>query len=73
LENNKLGNGSYGDVFEVKNIESKNIYVVKKFKAIDIYNRRMTLEYFIDMIELLKQNKNEYIVDIIDRMYYISG
>jgi len=43
----KIGNGSYGDVFEVTSQDSQDptaTYVVKKFKAHDIYNREMSLE-----------------------------
>jgi len=61
-----MGSGSYGDVFEVKlinqhyinNIDKKSM-VVKKFKYEDIFKRHMHLEYFLEMIELLRNNPND--------------
>lgn len=69
ITTSKVGNGSYGEVFEVTKNHSDEMFVVKKFKSKDIYNREMTLEYFLGMMELIRKNPNPYIVKIVDRLY----
>lgn len=66
-----MGSGSYGDVFEVNYVDDSmklQKMVAKKFDYHDIFKRHMHLEYFLEMIELLRNNPSPYLVKIIDRI-----
>ena len=60
----RIGSGSYGSVYLVRNKQSNEVYAMKKICVSNIKTKER--EYLISEILIQKANKCEYIIKLID-------
>ncbi|CAG2172049.1 unnamed protein product, partial [Oppiella nova] len=64
----KIGNGSFGDVFKAINKTNNNVIAIKRFKFQDYYSEKEIQKILIE-IESLKQTQSEHVVEYYDSWY----